>query len=358
MRSTEPEFVTYLFTKAKKLSRPLSATFELTSRCNFNCRMCYIHSDGNQELIKKELTTEQWKRIADETQKAGVLFLLITGGEPLLRDDFDEIYVYCKKLGFEISINSNASLVTDEKIALFKEYPPNKISVTVYGKDEQTYCDTTRRNGMFSVVEENIAKMKAAGIKVKMNITASNYNCADIPSLYEFAAKHDLPVDVACYLFPSARLGKDTDRPSPEKAAANMILSDKCYFGERFAPRVEAFRKASYELKGPVTEKGLHVRCRGGLASFWISYDGIMLPCGMMTTPSASVLGGIENAWQTINAETKKITLPPECKVCPMSEVCDACAASCYAETGRFDGLPVYQCRKTKEFCRLMREGE
>ena len=72
---------------------PLSATLELTNRCNFNCVHCYINQPANDQVAKqRELTTDQVKKIIDDMAEVGVLFLTLTGGEPLLRPDFAEIY--------------------------------------------------------------------------------------------------------------------------------------------------------------------------------------------------------------------------------------------------------------------------
>ena len=347
----------HLFSKARKNKVPLSGTFEITGRCNFNCRMCYVHNSDNVGLKEKELSTEQWMRIADKAQKAGTLMLLITGGEPLLREDFADIYTYCKQLGFEININTNASLVNDNIIKLFKDYTPARISVTLYGANEETYRNTTCREGYYEKVTENIKKLKAAGLQVKMNLTASNYNSTDIPLIYKFAEENKIPVESACYLFPSARLGKSTDRPSPLEAAKNERICDGFkYTPERLAQKAE-FIKNIAEKDRRTDSVGEKIKCRAGTAAFWITYEGNMLPCGMMEKPSISVTdNGFEKAWEYINSETDRIYLPPECPDCAYSDICFSCAASCYAETGRFDGVPEYICNKTKEYVRLIRE--
>ena len=356
MINNEPPYVINLFKRAAEKSVPLSVTFEITTRCNFNCKMCYIHTCNHAELEKNELSTETWKHLADEAKKAGCLFLLITGGEPLLRPDFPEIYTYCKELGFEVSINSNASLINDDIIELFKEYPPAKISVTAYGKDDETYKKVTERDNMFSRVEANIAKLKNAGIRVKMNITASNYNSADIPSLFEFADKYSMPVQIACYLFPSARLNRETDRPTPEEAAYNSLIVSRLHYKDNYKEYCEFFKKHKFVRNAPVPAVGTPILCRGGIAACWISYDGKMTPCGMVPIPSANALDGFESAWKYINSEAKKITLPPECNGCEYIGICDVCYAACYSETGRFDGVPLYKCKKVKEYCRLIKE--
>ena len=83
-----------LYKKAEKNKIPLSGTFELSPVCNFNCKMCYIRMSA-EEMKKHQdeaMTLEKWKEIADQAKKAGMLYLLLTGGEPFLWPDFWELF--------------------------------------------------------------------------------------------------------------------------------------------------------------------------------------------------------------------------------------------------------------------------
>ena len=95
---------------------PVNGTFELTLRCNLHCQMCmFRHADcENTSLQSQELTAEQWIDMAKQVAQAGTLSLLITGGEPMLRKDFCEIYSSIYRLGFLVTLYTNATLVTDE----------------------------------------------------------------------------------------------------------------------------------------------------------------------------------------------------------------------------------------------------
>ena len=106
--NSEPLMVRYLHEKGLQEGRPVSGTFELTQRCNFGCEMCYVH-DCKQKT--DPLSAEDWLSLAQQAKDAGTVFLLLTGGEPLLRDDFEYIYRSLAKMGFLISINTNGSLL-------------------------------------------------------------------------------------------------------------------------------------------------------------------------------------------------------------------------------------------------------
>ena len=104
--SSEPLIVRYLHNKAGRMKLPVNVTLELTSRCNFNCRMCYVHDADCGRNRPYELTAAQWIGVAERARDAGTLFLLLTGGEPMLREDFDEIYEAVAGMGFILSVNT------------------------------------------------------------------------------------------------------------------------------------------------------------------------------------------------------------------------------------------------------------
>ncbi|WRK53949.1 radical SAM protein [Coprobacillaceae bacterium CR2/5/TPMF4] len=102
-----------------KDKRPVSGTLELTPLCNMNCDMCYVHL-SNEEMNKqgKILDIDEWFDLANQLEKAGVLFIMLTGGEPLLFPGFKELYLKLKRMGMVITVNTNGTLI-DEKWAAF-----------------------------------------------------------------------------------------------------------------------------------------------------------------------------------------------------------------------------------------------
>lgn len=124
IRETPPSraLTDFLYRKATAMQIPLSGTFELSPVCNFSCRMCYVRKTQKEvnDSSRKILTLDDWLRIAREAREEGLMYLLLTGGEPLLWPDFWPLYEELIDMGFLISINTNGSLIDDRAIERFK----------------------------------------------------------------------------------------------------------------------------------------------------------------------------------------------------------------------------------------------
>ena len=139
-RLVEPMLTEYLHRKASITKTPISGTFELSPLCNMDCKMCYIKmSKEKQESIARLRTKEEWLNLAKEARNEGMLFLLLTGGEPFLVKNFKELYIELHKMGFCISINTNGTMIDEEVIEWLKKYPPMRINMTLYGASDETY---------------------------------------------------------------------------------------------------------------------------------------------------------------------------------------------------------------------------
>ena len=165
-------------------------------------------------------------------------------------------------------------------------------------------------------------------------------------------------------MYPPVRINGEqygsSNRLSVRDSAACSVYWDTLRFNdEEFAIRAENMAKlVNTEQDGCPVEAGEGVRCRAGSSSFWMTWDGKMLPCGMMTTPVAYPLEvGFDAAWEQIRAETAKIRLPSKCVTCDHKEICGACAAVHYTETGSFDGIPEYVCDRAKAIVEATRDA-
>lgn len=131
---------------------------ELTERCNNNCIHCYINLPARDPVAKKrELSGKKIKNIIMEAADLGCMIVRFTGGEPTLREDFQEIYIFARKLGLRVLLFTNATLITDRLAGLFSHIPPlEKIEVTLYGMKRQSYEAVTRVSGSFKAARRGI----------------------------------------------------------------------------------------------------------------------------------------------------------------------------------------------------------
>lgn len=358
----------YLAQKALRLNIPLSGTFELSPVCNFSCKMCYVRKTQKevQESSRGILTLDEWRRIAQEAKKAGVLYLLLTGGEPLLWPDFWTLYEELIDMGFVVSINTNGSLIDEEAIRRFKKRPPQKINITLYGANDNTYMRLCGVKHVFSKVDRGIRSLLENKITVKINCSLTPANACDLDEIVDYAKERGARLTVATYMFPPVRripnCFGENERFTPEESAYYLLR----YFERDREP--ESYQNYLQSiLDGAIDPPGLDencvdsldgkIRCRAGRSSWWITWDGWMLPCGMMQEPRVDVKDkSFDTAWHSVVEMSAVLPLSGLCNGCPNSRVCHSCAAIAYAETGKTSGIPIYMCRVSQEMRRIARE--
>lgn len=362
-------YLDYLHAVSARQGVPLSGTFELTARCNLDCRMCYIHRRAqDREAASRERDTAFWLALAESARDAGMLSLLLTGGEPMLRSDFAVLLRTMTESGILVSINTNGTLLTPELLALLRECPPQRVNVTLYGASEATYRALCGSGEVYPRVLRTVEALCEAGVQVKLNYSVTPYNREDLEAAYALSRGWKVPMQAVSYMFPPIRAREngayDANRLSPEEAAADRIRYDRL----RFTQEAYEERRERMLSGDPVPEDGdcpdqpqERIRCRAGSSCFWVTWDGCMRPCGMMTTPSVRLPGGdpesFREAWQTLRREREKILVPAKCSACRARFACGVCPAACLAETGRYEETPEYLCRMTGEYLRLLKEN-
>jgi MoaA/NifB/PqqE/SkfB family radical SAM enzyme len=190
------------------------------------------------------MTLSRWLEIAGEARDAGMLYLLLTGGEPFLWPDFWELYEQLARMGFLISINSNGSLLDRAAVARLAKNPPTCINITLYGASDATYSALCRVPGTFSRVDDAIEALKAAGMLVKLNGSLTPYNAGDLEAMNRYAEERGLILEVNTYMFPPIRrdpsmVGRN-ERFTPEEAAQYHMKRYRIQYGvERYKSFLE-----------------------------------------------------------------------------------------------------------------------
>jgi radical SAM protein with 4Fe4S-binding SPASM domain len=165
---------------------PVSATAELTRRCPLACRHCYLPETRGLAKPARELTTVQWKDILAQLAGAGALYLVFTGGEPLLRTDLPELCRYAKKLNFDVRVFSTGLGLTEELAREFKEAGVSAFEISFYGRPA-THDSVTGKKGSFRSSLAAARLLKNEGLTVKIKTPLMNINAGQAAWLQKLA---------------------------------------------------------------------------------------------------------------------------------------------------------------------------
>lgn len=350
-----------LLRRAAQTRTPANGSIELLPLCNMNCDMCYVRlSRAQMERQGRMRTAAEWLDVGAQMQRAGVLFLLLTGGEPLLHPEFREIYLGIKNLGMFVTINTNGTLIDEEWAAFFGANPPRRINITLYGADERAYTSLCHYPGGFEKTVNAVRLLRQNGVDVKLASSVTRENVQDIDRMHAIAEELDVPMRMDTYMMPAVRERglpfAMQARLLPEDAACARIRALEREMGPEMFAQYRA--RAIWETDNILPETGPgRMHCMAGSCSFTVNWQGEMRPCVVMTSPAASVFElGFEEAWRYIVEETDKIRLSETCSACPMRPLCRTCAACALLETGSYGGTADYMCRYARESLRLLRE--
>jgi MoaA/NifB/PqqE/SkfB family radical SAM enzyme len=353
-----------LVDEAKKRGIPLSGQFELTPRCNLKCKMCYICRPANDNnALSKELTADEWISIASQARDAGMLYLLLTGGEVFLRKDFQKIYEEISSMGFITEIFTNATLITPEKAKWLASMPPTQVEVTLYGASANTYSRVCGHADGFERTLQGVDALLSEGINVKLRTTIIRENVRDYDEMMRIAESRRLQLGIVNYISPR-REGDNTcpnqERLSPEEivkfeayvlgymdVSGNLILKDKQQFEDK-KPKNEVKHTKSSKL-----DQCFY--CEAGKSSFSITWDGRMATCSQMSSSLTSPLDvGFNTSWSELKQFCKTMPRCSKCIYCDYQEYCMTCPARLKNETGQYDKSAEYLCKSAKERARIV----
>jgi radical SAM protein with 4Fe4S-binding SPASM domain len=265
-------------------------------------------------------------------------------------------------MGFFLTLFTNATLVGDREAAAFSKRPPSKMVVTLYGASPETYGRVCGDPSAFARAVAGVRRLVAAGVRTELRATISRDNADDMEALQalsqELVGKREIEINVmlspsvrgACTrpsesrLSPeavAARRGKEMDCDSVRAGPAGDGVTVSLLSGA--IPRETAAKGGSYEALPPMF-------CAGGRCSFWIAWDGRMLPCALMDHPFTQPFrDGFAPAWRRLTVETDHIPGATECRHCEHRPYCSVCPGRLQAETGGFTEVAPYVCEVARQ---------
>lgn len=384
-----------LWDRMKERRAPIAFDLEVTARCNNNCRHCYINLPADDSDARtRELSLAEIERIAGEAVSMGAMWCLLTGGEPLLREDFFELYLKLKRMGLLVSVFTNACLVTPEHVELFRKYPPRDIEVTMYGATEAVYERVTRRPGSFQAFVRGLDLLLASGVKVRLKAMALRSNVHELQEIARFCrarTKDYYRFDPLLHLRfdgnPARNAEIRAERLSPEEIVL-IERADEARFG--------ALQKGCNELILPEqAHAGCNhlFHCGAGNGSFTVSYDGRFRLCSSLWHPdtvydlrtgqkmgtvpdrgaqrrglspfsqAGSSPGALHDAVKrhiprVRDLRSSRREFLERCRVCPIINLCLWCPAHSHLETGEMDTVVDYFCQVAHARAKALGHGE
>lgn len=328
--------------------------------------MCYVRKSPAQVRAAGGLKDAGWWLAhARQARECGLLYPLLTGGEPFLYPELYTLLGGLAELGMQPSINSNATLIDRAAVDRLRQAPPIRVNVTMYGGSEGAYENLCGDGDAFHRMQQGARLLKENGISIKFNATITPENVEDIPQIVAFAKELDTPLQVVTYLFPpirrdSTQVGQN-DRLSPEEAArarvyADYLQNEPQWFVDqaaryaRFVPVEELDFDALGHVPGGMT-------CRAGVCSYWVDWQGNLSNCGMFGSVTVPMEGRpFREAWQELVEKNAALRYDPPCTRCPNRRLCHPCVAMIRNETGDFSGRPEYVCQMNQALSRIYGE--
>jgi len=328
---------------------------ELTERCNLDCQHCCVNLPAlDTRAREKELSSAGIKNILEQAADLGCLTVRFTGGEPLLRDDFAELYTFARRLGMKVVLFTNATLVTPQLAELFHKIPPlEKIEVTIYGMRQSSYDAVTRTPGSFAAAQRGIALLLAGRVPLAVKSALLPANQAEKNEFEAWAVRTipgmEKPFTYAMFFDLRSR------RDSPAKNRLIRSLRPSSLDGLAFL----SAKKDEYikEMKRfcPANLAVHHdclFTCNAGLGNVSIDAYGVFQACLLLRHPDTVVGPGgctLEEALIDFFPKLhKKKAKNPEylrrCASCFLHGLCEQCPAKSWLEHGTLDTPVDYFC--------------
>jgi radical SAM protein with 4Fe4S-binding SPASM domain len=321
---------------------PLDGTLELTFRCNLQCAHCFVREPSADPAARRqELATAEVLRLTDEVAARGCLWMLLTGGEPLLRPDFPEIFRHAKQRGLLVTVFTNGTLVTDRIADLFAELPPLVVEISVYGSTAEVYERMTGVPGSFARCLAGIERLARRRLRFRLKTIPTTLNVHDLPGMRRLAEAYG--VDFEWDPLVNCRIDGGT-APVNVRLAPEQIVDL-----ERREPKRVAYYRTEFGRRLAAPAPGL-LGCGAYLHSFHVDPYGNLTPCSLIRWPSYSIReGSFADGWDRVFPALRERprTRGVPCDRCSVRAACDICVGWSQVETGDPEAVVPFLCTLT-----------
>ena len=325
----------------QSMQRPNTCQFELTFGCGLHCKYCYTDCYNRPDYLKKELDTNQIKSALDKVYQAGAFWLCFTGGDPLTRPDFMDIYSYAREKGFIITLFTNAYSMNKEIAGYLKQRPPFVIEITLNALSQGLYEKISQVKGSFKKTMAGLKLILKQGLPLKIKTQIMKDNLKELPRIKKFISSLGLEFRPDFTLH--ARLNGDS-------APCDLRISP------RQARELNGSGRVGSSCPGALPAKAnsrgdFLFHCAAGGDDIHIDPCGNIFLCNLVRNPSFNIFK--TDIAQALNklyllARESKFSADSECNNCSLRQFCDWCPGKAYLEAGDMQAPIEYYCELTK----------
>lgn len=326
-----------LHKKAAAGNIPVAGTIEITDRCNLSCIHCFVRSHSQTD----HMTANQWKNIIDQAVDMGMLWLCVTGGEPLIRKDFFDIYEHAKKSGLLVTLFTNGLALSPSVAERLADYPPFLVEVSLYGANPGTYESITGSAEACKMVLKGVDRLCSKGIKVSLKSLILRRNRSEIWEMKALADSMGLDFRFDAMVHPT--LGEVVWDKGLRLSPEDILLIDMEHEEKR-----EAWLKVARGRPVQCLDNGKLFNCGAGTTDLYVDSGGFLRSCALYRGLGYDLKGlGLREAWLDMTRTVKMKTRTKEsvCADCSLTALCGVCPAWSFLETGDEEEIPEYLCK-------------
>jgi heme b synthase len=336
--------------------------WEITRSCNLFCAHC--RSSSTAGTYEDELSAEECLHLIDRIVEVGKPVLILTGGEPLLRQDFFQIAGYAVRKGLRVVIGTNGTLITENVAAKLKEAPISRVAVSIDFPTNELQDKFRGKVGAFEAAVSGIARLRQAGVEVQINSTITKLNVKYLNELLELALEAGAVAFHPFMLVPTGR-GKGLEKvemsPEEYEQTLNWVydrqkeLGSNIFFKPTDAPHYQRILRQRSSRTNP--QGILHGKrsttnarkdavdsmtrgCLAGTGFCFISHRGRVQGCGYLDVEAGNIRDkSFGEIWMnsTLFRELRDLSnLKGKCSICEYKRVCGGCRARAYESTGDY----------------------
>jgi len=350
-----------LISRTVRKHRPLSVHFDLTYRCNERCVHCYLDHDDHGEL-----TTAECLKVLDDLASSGTLFLTFSGGEIFLRPDLYKILAAARRLHFDISLKTNALLVTAERAGRLRELGVRRVQISVYSDIPAVHDAITKVPGSLQRTLAAIPVLLEQGLQVKLACPLMKENLMAYRGVMALAEKLGVPYVLDLTITP---MMDGSGGPLEHRASVSSLLpvlrdpvlhSCKPQMTPQAASAMNSFQQAIGSAVSSGLESSAYedLPCSAGHNSCYISPYGDVFPCVQLPQAAGNLRREkFDDIWyhapQLERLRAIRESQLPMCSRCELRSYCERCPGLALMEGGDLLGAYERACSLAEEKARL-----